>query len=78
MLKYDRRSERDRVWDWMQHQTGRYREFETFFQASGEDALKKLIYRGMLETERAVKKAGLGSGGVRPLRFWPGPEASDA
>lgn len=72
-LRYDKASERDRVYDWMQHQTQRYREFAAYHEANGSDALKKLIYGGMLETERTVKKAGLGSGGTRPLRFWPGP-----
>lgn len=76
-LRYGKASERDRVWDWMQHQTGRYRDFSAYLDANGADKLKKLIYAGMLETERAVKKAGLGSGGLRPLRFWPGPATDD-
>ena len=73
-LRYSKASERDRVWDWMQHQTGRYGEFKEHFFEHDADSLRKLIYRGMLETERSVRKAGMGSGGMRPLRFWPGPD----
>jgi hypothetical protein len=77
-LVVDRKGDRDRIWDFIKHQTTRYREFADLVDAHGGEALKKVIFASMLETERAVKKAGLGSGGLRPLRFWPGPESADA
>jgi len=77
-LVLDRKGDRDRIWDFIKHQTGRYREFADLVNAHGREALEKLIFASMLETERAVKKAGLGSGGLRPLRVWPGPESVDA
>lgn len=77
-IVFDRKGDRDRIWDFMRHQTGRYREFVDLVNAQGQAALQKVIFASMLETERAVKKAGLGSGGLRPLRFWPGPESADA
>lgn len=72
---FESKSQRDRLWDWLSHQTGRYGEFAGHFDAHGREALRALIFAGMLETERAVRKSGLSSGGTRPLRFWPGPAA---
>ena len=73
-LRFDTKSPRDRVWDYMKHQVDHYQAYAQIAEERGPEALKKVIFAGMLETERAVKKAGMGSGGARPLRFWPGPE----
>jgi hypothetical protein len=73
-IKLDERWERDRIYDWAQWQSERYREWKEHRDAHGEESLERLIMTEMLRTENAVRKAGLGSGGRRPLRFWRGDE----
>lgn len=74
-LKFDHAWERDRVWDWASFQKHRWHDWKAHCDEHGAASTERLILAGMLETERAVKKAGLGSGGRRPLRFWRGDPA---
>lgn len=71
-IKLDERWEQERIWDWARWQTERYREWKAHCDEHGAKSLEQLIMTEMLKTENAVKKAGLGSGGRRPLRFWRG------
>jgi len=74
-LRFDQAWERDRVWDWVSFQDDHWHAWKAHRDEHGEDSLERLILSGMIETERRVKKAGLGSGGRRPLRFWRGDPA---
>lgn len=64
--------EQDRIYDWARWQSDRYRDWKAHCDEHGAKSLEQLIMTEMLRTENAVKKAGLGSGGRRPLRFWRG------
>lgn len=67
--------ERDRFYDWWVHQNDRLADVAEFLETNSKADLEKLLLHKMLLTEQAVRKAGLGSGGRRPLRFWRGDEA---
>lgn len=64
--------ERERFQDWWIHQQRRLTEVGEFLETNTAADLERCLLREMLTTERAVKNAGLGSGGRRPLRFWRG------
>lgn len=71
-IAFDQAWERDRFWDWLGWQRGRFNEFAESMLSSSRLELERQLLREMLATERDVKKQGLGSGGRRPLRFWRG------
>lgn len=71
-LDFDENWERDRFWDWFGWQESRWPDFAAFLAAHEEIDLDHMLLKEMLETERRVKKDGLGAGGRRPLRFWRG------
>ena len=64
--------ERDRFWDWLRWQKDRWPDFADFLTTGEGIDLERMLLKEMLETEKRVKKAGLGAGGRRPLRFWRG------
>lgn len=68
--------ERERFRDWfrLQRAADRLPEFAAYYDEHGSLALERMMLREMLETERKVKAAGLGSGGRRPLRFYRGED----
>lgn len=68
------KAERDRIWDWLRWQTGRYRDWHALCAAKGPQAVEREILEGMLRDEARLRKAGLSAGGRRPLRFWRGDE----
>lgn len=71
-ITFDEAWERDRFWDWLKWQRGRFDEFAESMRSGSRLELERQLLREMLATERDVKKQGLGSGGRRPLRFWRG------
>lgn len=71
-IAFDESWERDRFLDWFRWQKER---FETLVASVGTipaTDLERDLLEEMLRTEQAVRKAGLGAGGRRPLRFWKG------
>lgn len=66
------RWEQERIFDWARWQSDQYHGWKAHCDEHGAKSLEQLIMTEMLRTENAVKKAGLGSGGRRPLRFWRG------
>jgi hypothetical protein len=75
VLWFDRASDRDRVWDFMVRVEERWSGWRRLMLCEGRDALEREIFSDMLRTEARVKRAGLGAGGGRPLRFWRGDPA---
>ncbi len=71
-IKLSEKWEQDRIYDWARWQSNRYRDWKAHCDEHGAKSLEQLLMTEMLKTENAVKKAGLGSGGRRPLRFWRG------
>lgn len=71
-MRFDERWERERVWDFVSQRTELYHGWKALFQEQDAATLERTILDDMLRTEREVKKAGLGAGGRRPLRFWRG------
>ena len=64
--------ERERFRDWWNCQRHRFAEFAEYLESHEPLDLERLVLAEMLATEKAVKAAGLGAGGRRPLRFWRG------
>ncbi len=64
--------ERERFWDWLRWQRERFADLAEDLKHTTGFELERRLLREMLATEQVVKKAGLGSGGRRPLRFWRG------
>jgi hypothetical protein len=64
--------EQARIFDWARWQSHRYHDWKEHCVEHGQESLERLMMTEMLKTENAVKKAGLGSGSRRPLRFWRG------
>jgi len=64
--------ERDRFIDWAWNQAEPYAAWHEYFEQHGQKALEKRLLNEMIRKEMAVKKAGMGAGGRRPLRFWRG------
>ena len=71
-MRFDQNWERERVWDFVSHRTECYPAWKALFEKHDREMLERTILDEMLRTEREVKKAGLGAGGRRPLRFWRG------
>lgn len=71
-VTFEQNWERERVWDFVSRRTERYCEWKELFEEQHAMTLERTILEDMLRTEREVKKAGLGAGGRRPLRFWRG------
>jgi hypothetical protein len=74
VIRFRERWERERFRDWFRCQSQRFATWAEFLENNSADDLERMLLREMLETERRVKKAGLGAGGRRPLRFWRGDE----
>lgn len=64
--------ERDRFLDWFQWQGKRLETLVASIGTIPATDLERDLLEEMLRTEQAVRKAGLGAGGRRPLRFWKG------
>jgi hypothetical protein len=64
--------ERERFWDWLKWQTGRFEDIAADVATHGAEQVRQALLHEMLSTEQAVKKRGLGAGGRRPLIFWRG------
>lgn len=71
-IGFRERWERERFWDWLGQQKGRFEEIATTACDGDPSDLERRLLHEMLQTENAVKKQGLGAGGRRPLRFWRG------
>ncbi|MGN7161472.1 hypothetical protein [Sphingomonas sp. SAFR-052] len=66
--------ERERFRDWFRTQRHRFVAFAAMFDEEGAGRLERRLLREMQETEIRIKRAGLGAGGRRPLRFYRGEE----
>ncbi len=71
-INFDEKWERDRFWDWFGWQKRRWPDLADFLATHERIDLDRMLLKEMLETERRVKREGLGAGGRRPLRFWRG------
>jgi hypothetical protein len=71
-IRFDGRSERDRMCDWLRWQKAHFREYLAYAAANGDHALEKRLVDEMFETEARLKKEGRVAGGLRPLRMWRG------
>jgi hypothetical protein len=71
-IRFDGRSERDRMCDWLRWQKPHFREYLAYAAANGDHALEKRLVDEMFETEARLKKEGRVAGGLRPLRMWRG------
>ena len=71
-LKFSEAWERARVWDWMKWQTDHWEDWRIRIGKVGMPVVERELLEEMLHTETRIKKAGLGAGGRRPLRFWRG------
>ncbi len=74
VIRFRERWELERFRDWFRCQSPRFTAWAEFLETNNAASLERMLLREMLETERRVKKAGLGGGGRRPLRFWRGDE----
>lgn len=72
VILFRERWERERFRDWFRWQRHRFAEWAEFLETHESIELERLLLSEMLQTERAMKKAGLSNGGRRPLRFWRG------
>lgn len=71
-IRFREKWERERFRDWFVPSLNRAHEWADFLETHSAVELERRLLAEMLETERAVKKAKLGAGGRRPLRFWRG------
>jgi hypothetical protein len=66
IARFRERWERERFRNWFRCQSHRFAELADFLTTNDSIELERLLLREMLESERRVKKTGLGSGGWRP------------
>lgn len=71
-IRFDGRSERDRMCDWLRWQKAHFRDYLVYAAENGDHALEKRLIDEMFETEVRLKKEGRVAGGLRPLRMWRG------
>lgn len=71
-IRFDGRSERDRMCDWLRWQKANFGEYLAYAAANGDHALEKRLVDEMFETEARLRKEGRVAGGLRPLRMWRG------
>ncbi|MBB3348397.1 hypothetical protein [Sphingomonas sp. BK069] len=74
VMRFREKWERERFRDWWVQQRHRFGDFAAYVDENGAAALERMLLREMQDTEKRIKKAGLGAGGRRPLRFWRGDE----
>jgi hypothetical protein len=67
--------ERERFRDWFRWQRPRFAEFADYLSNHSALELERRLLSEMLQAERESKKAGLGAGGRRPLRFFRGDDS---
>lgn len=71
-IRFDGRSERDRMCDWLRWQKPHFSEYLAYAAVNGDHALEKRLVDEMFETESRLKKEGRVATGLRPLRMWRG------